>query len=119
MELISADFIKKNLNFQIKPLYLAYEKDVNDTLSEPLNTFWAECFEACKDTSNKRVSMQMESRRKFNERIWLPWRMRQSEENARLNQKTNQHKAKDLRTDRRWHILKRYLYGRKGTWTKM
>uniref|UniRef100_A0A336KCC2 CSON006833 protein n=1 Tax=Culicoides sonorensis TaxID=179676 RepID=A0A336KCC2_CULSO len=108
------NFIEK----KIKPYYLAYDKDVTDTLSEPLNTFWAECFETCKETSNKRVNMQMESRRKFNERIWLPWRMRQSEENARLNQKFNQQKAKDLSTDRRWHILKRYLYGSKGTWFK-
>lgn len=99
-------------------MYQAYEKDVNDTLTEPLNTFWAECFEACKETSNKRVGLQMESRRKFNERIWLPWRIRQSEENARLNLKNNQLKAKDLRTERRWMILKRYLYGKKGTWAK-
>ena len=83
-----------------------------------MNTFWAECFEACKTTSNKRKDLQMESRKKFYERVLSPWVRRQMEENARLNQKTNQQKAKDLKTERRWLILKRYLYGKKGTWAK-
>lgn len=60
----------------------------------------------------------MESRRKFNERIWMPWRIRQSEENARLNYKNVSQKSKDLRTERRWHILQRYLYGKRGIWAK-
>ncbi|XP_063708929.1 neurobeachin-like protein 1 [Culicoides brevitarsis] len=108
---------KMFIDKKIKPLNLTYEMDIKENVSEPLNIFWAECFETCKEISNKRVNMQMDSRRKFNERIWLPWRMRQFTENARLNQKTINSKSKDLRTDRRWSILKRYFYGQKGTWS--
>lgn len=54
-----------SLPFQIKPLHDAYQAEVSTTLWEPLNTFWAECYEACKSSSQKRAKQLMESRRKF------------------------------------------------------
>uniref|UniRef100_A0A182S6I5 Uncharacterized protein n=1 Tax=Anopheles maculatus TaxID=74869 RepID=A0A182S6I5_9DIPT len=102
----------------IKPLYTSYQKDLSNTLWEPLNTFWAECYESCKLSSQRRAKLQMESRRKFQERILVPCRIRQSEENARLTIQQTQRKAKDANTDHRWLNLQRFLYGPKGAWTK-
>lgn len=53
------------LLLQIKPLYSTYQKDLSNSLWEPLNTFWAECYESCKFSSQRRAKLQMESRRKF------------------------------------------------------
>uniref|UniRef100_A0A182W0M3 Uncharacterized protein n=1 Tax=Anopheles minimus TaxID=112268 RepID=A0A182W0M3_9DIPT len=103
---------------KIKPLYTSYQKDLSNTLWEPLNTFWAECYESCKLSSQRRAKLQMESRRKFQERILVPCRIRQSEENARLSIQQTQRKAKDANTDRRWLNLQRFLYGPKGAWSK-
>ncbi|XP_049530577.1 neurobeachin-like protein 1 isoform X2 [Anopheles darlingi] len=103
---------------KIKPLFSAYQKDLSNTLWEPLNTFWAECYESCKLSSQRRAKLQMESRRKFQERILVPCRIRQSEENARLNVQQAQRKAKDANTERRWLTLQRFLYGPKGAWTR-
>ncbi|XP_055608825.1 neurobeachin-like protein 1 isoform X2 [Uranotaenia lowii] len=105
-------FIEK----KIKPLYTSYQKDLSNTLWEPLNTFWAECYESCKFSSQRRAKLQMESRRKFQERILIPCRIRQSEELARVNLHQTQRKAKDTHIERRWHIWKRFLYGPKGAW---
>ncbi|XP_040150983.1 neurobeachin-like protein 1 isoform X2 [Anopheles arabiensis] len=103
---------------KIKPLYTSYQKDLSITLWEPLNTFWAECYESCKLSSQRRAKLQMESRRKFQERILVPCRIRQSEENARLSIQQAQRKAKDANTERRWLNLQRFLYGPKGAWAK-
>ncbi|XP_058062662.1 neurobeachin-like protein 1 isoform X2 [Anopheles bellator] len=104
---------------KIKPLFTSYQKDLSNTLWEPLNTFWAECYESCKLSSQRRAKLQMESRRKFQERILVPCRIRQSEENARLSVQQAQRKAKDANTERRWLTLQRFLYGPKGAWTKL
>ncbi|XP_053679026.1 neurobeachin-like protein 1 [Anopheles nili] len=103
---------------KIKPLFTSYQKDLSNTLWEPLNTFWAECYESCKLSSQRRAKLQMESRRKFQERILVPCRIRQSEENARLSIQQTQRKAKEANTDRRWLYLQRFLYGPKGAWAK-
>ncbi|XP_058454329.1 neurobeachin-like protein 1 isoform X1 [Malaya genurostris] len=108
-------FIEK----KIKPLYTSYQRDLSNTLWEPLNTFWAECYESCKFSSQRRAKLQMESRRKFQERILIPCRIRQSEELARVNVQQTQRRAKDAHVDRRWQILKRFLYGPKGAWSKL
>ncbi|XP_055643375.1 neurobeachin-like protein 1 isoform X2 [Toxorhynchites rutilus septentrionalis] len=104
---------------KIKPLYVSYQKVLSDSLWEPLNTFWAECYESCKLSSQRRARLQMESRRKFQEKILIPCRIRQSEELARINVQQIQRKAKDAYTERRWNILKRFLYGPKGAWAKL
>ncbi|XP_055544656.1 neurobeachin-like protein 1 isoform X1 [Wyeomyia smithii] len=104
---------------KIKPLYVSYQKDLSNTLWEPLNTFWAECYESCKFSSQRRAKLQMESRRKFQEKILIPCRVRQSEELARVNVQQTQRKARDALIDRRWSTVKRFLYGSKGAWTKL
>ncbi|XP_021704634.1 neurobeachin-like protein 1 isoform X1 [Aedes aegypti] len=108
-------FIEK----KIKPLYSTYQKDLSNSLWEPLNTFWAECYESCKFSSQRRAKLQMESRRKFQEKILIPCRIRQSEELARITVQQTQRKAKDAHIDRRWQMLKRFLYGPKGAWAKL
>ncbi|EDS42117.1 conserved hypothetical protein [Culex quinquefasciatus] len=103
----------------IKPLYTSYQKDLSNSLWEPLNTFWAECYESCKFSSQRRAKLQMESRRKFQEKILIPCRIRQSEELARVNVQQTQRKAREAHVGRRWHTLKRFLYGSKGAWVKL
>lgn len=53
------------ITFQLKPLYDSYQNDVNTIISEPLNTFWAECYESCKLSSQKRAKLLTDSRRRF------------------------------------------------------
>jgi Domain of unknown function (DUF4800) len=91
---------------------------VSKTLREPLDTFWAECYEACKKASQHRAKLQMESRRRFQEKILVPWRVRQSEENARLSISLGTQKVRDKQVERRWLINKRFLYGPQGAWAK-
>lgn len=54
-----------SLNSQIKPLHDEYENEVRSMIWEQLNRFWAESYEACKASSQKRNMNLMESRRKF------------------------------------------------------
>lgn len=61
------------LLLQIKPLYSTYQKDLSNSLWEPLNTFWAECYESCKFSSQRRAKLQMESRRKFQVSHYALW----------------------------------------------
>lgn len=160
---------------QIKPLHDAYQNEVSATLWEPLNTFWAECYEACKSSSQRRAIQLMESRRKFQvrpdqtkefnacarvknrityfkiatwfvsvsplhtcilsrsstsaviemiyiirlfsilqQRILMPWRIRQSEEVSRLNSLQAQRKMRDVQVERHWRNAKRFLHSSKG-----
>lgn len=50
---------------QIKPLHEKYINEVSSMIWEQLNRFWAESYEACKSSSQKRNKNLMESRRKF------------------------------------------------------
>lgn len=50
---------------QIKPLHDEYINEVSQMIWEQLNRFWAESYEACKASSQKRTKNLMESRRKF------------------------------------------------------
>lgn len=101
---------------QIKPLHDGYQSEVSSTLWEPLNTFWAECYEACKASSQKRAKQLMESRRKFQQKILVPWRLRQTDEITRLSSQSSMHKMHDNQIERRWKTMKRFLYGQRGAW---
>lgn len=52
-------------HLQIKPLHDAYQKEIEKQLWEPLNVFWAECYEKSKKISVACVDIEMESRQKF------------------------------------------------------
>lgn len=56
---------------QIKPLHDAYQKEIEKQLWEPLNTFWAECYEKSKKISAACLDIEMESRQKFQVRLLL------------------------------------------------
>lgn len=58
----------------------------------------------------------MESRRKFQQKILLPWRLKQSEELARLNNLISGQRAKQTQIERRWKSAKRFLHGQRGAW---
>lgn len=78
--------------------------------------FWAECYESCKLSSQKRAKIQMESRHKFQQSILIPWRIRQSEEIFRINTLTNTMRVRDNKTERIWKSAKRFLNGSRGAW---
>lgn len=101
---------------QIKPLHDSYQKDVTTILWEPLNIFWAECYEACKLSTQNRSKHQMESRRRFQQKILVPWRSRQTEELTRLNGLLTSQRINDCLIERQWKSAKRFLHGERGTW---
>lgn len=58
----------------------------------------------------------MESRRKFQQKILVPWRLRQTDEITRLGSQSSGQKMQDNRIERRWKTMKRFLYGQRGAW---
>ncbi|XP_059607349.1 neurobeachin-like protein 1 [Phlebotomus argentipes] len=108
------NFIKK----RIEPLHDAYQKEIEVTLCEPLNTFWAECYESCKTTGKLCKEIEMESRTRFQEKIILPWRHRQSDEIHRQNSLAASTKAEESQCDRLYREFRRSLYGPRGPWSQ-
>ncbi|XP_075164730.1 neurobeachin-like protein 1 isoform X1 [Haematobia irritans] len=110
---------KKWRNFMeriIQPLYDSYQRDVEIHLWEPINRFWAECYEACKVASKKRSTFQTENRTQFQKKIVIPWKVRQVEETKRLNAAALQHKRRNSHIKKKWKCAKRFLYGPRGPW---
>ncbi|XP_044313954.1 neurobeachin-like protein 1 isoform X2 [Drosophila rhopaloa] len=110
---------KKWRNFierMVKPLYDRYQRDIELHLWEPINRFWAECYEACKAASKKRATNQAENRRLFQQKIYMPWKVRQVEEMQRLQAAALHHKTVDSHIRKRWKTAKRFLYGPRGPW---
>uniref|UniRef100_A0A1A9UG56 Uncharacterized protein n=1 Tax=Glossina austeni TaxID=7395 RepID=A0A1A9UG56_GLOAU len=50
---------------QVQPLYDVYQREVELNLWEPINRYWAECYEACKIASKKRGTLQADNRALF------------------------------------------------------
>uniref|UniRef100_A0A1A9WLJ9 Uncharacterized protein n=1 Tax=Glossina brevipalpis TaxID=37001 RepID=A0A1A9WLJ9_9MUSC len=49
----------------VQPLYDVYQREVELNLWEPINRYWAECYEACKIASKKRGTLQADNRALF------------------------------------------------------
>ncbi|XP_016965491.1 neurobeachin-like protein 1 isoform X2 [Drosophila biarmipes] len=110
---------KKWRNFierMVKPMYDRYQRDIELHLWEPINRFWAECYEACKAASKQRAANQAENRRLFQQKIYMPWKVRQVEEMQRLQAAALHHKTVDSHIRKRWKTAKRFLYGPRGPW---
>ncbi|XP_036671789.3 neurobeachin-like protein 1 isoform X2 [Drosophila suzukii] len=110
---------KKWRNFierMVKPMYDRYQRDIELHLWEPINRFWAECYEACKAASKQRATNQAENRRLFQQKIYMPWKVRQVEEMQRLQAAALHHKTVDSHIRKRWKTAKRFLYGPRGPW---
>ncbi|KNC29634.1 hypothetical protein FF38_00632 [Lucilia cuprina] len=110
---------KKWKNFMeriVQPLYDSYQREVEINLWEPINRYWAECYEACKIASKKRSTFQSENRTLFQKKIVIPWKVRQVEETTRLNAAALQHKRKCSHIKKKWKCAKRFLYGPRGPW---
>ncbi|KAM7358806.1 neurobeachin-like protein 1 isoform 2-T3 [Cochliomyia hominivorax] len=110
---------KKWRNFMeriVQPLYDNYQREVEINLWEPINRYWAECYEACKFASKKRCTFQSENRTQFQKKIVIPWKVRQVEETTRLNAAALQHKRKCSHIKKKWKCAKRFLYGPRGPW---
>ncbi|XP_044250350.1 neurobeachin-like protein 1 isoform X3 [Drosophila takahashii] len=100
----------------VKPMYDRYQRDIELHLWEPINRFWAECYEACKAASKQRATNQAENRRLFQQKIYMPWKVRQVEEMQRLQAAALHHKTVDSHIRKRWKTAKRFLYGPRGPW---
>uniref|UniRef100_A0A0K8W1H1 Neurobeachin-like protein 1 n=1 Tax=Bactrocera latifrons TaxID=174628 RepID=A0A0K8W1H1_BACLA len=100
----------------VKPLHDVYQREIELNLWEPINRYWAECYEACKAASKKRGTYQAENRRIFNQKIVMPWKVRQVEEMTRLNAATLAQKTTNSHIKKRWKMAKRFLYGPRGPW---
>ncbi|XP_055373526.1 neurobeachin-like protein 1 isoform X2 [Condylostylus longicornis] len=107
---------KTFMDKKIKPLYDVYQKETEATLWEPINRFWAECYEACKAASKKRGNIQYESRKIFQHKIITPWKVKQIEELSRLNMVNVHIKTKNNLNKKRWKSTERFLYGLRGPW---
>ncbi|EDW05408.2 uncharacterized protein Dmoj_GI14576 [Drosophila mojavensis] len=103
-------------NKLVKPLYDRYQREIELHLWEPINRFWAECYEACKAASKQRASFQATNRRVFQQKIYMPWKVRQVEEMQRLQNAALQHKTNDSHIRKKWKTAKRFLYGPRGPW---
>ncbi|KAM8710777.1 hypothetical protein ACLKA7_017413 [Drosophila subpalustris] len=101
---------------QVKPLYDRYQRDIELHLWEPINRFWAECYEACKAASKQRATLQAANRRLFQQKIYMPWKVRQVEEMQRLQAAAMQRKTNDNHIRKKWKTAKRFLYGPRGPW---
>ncbi|KAI8117003.1 Eukaryotic initiation factor 4A [Lucilia cuprina] len=101
---------------RVQPLYDSYQREVEINLWEPINRYWAECYEACKIASKKRSTFQSENRTLFQKKIVIPWKVRQVEETTRLNAAALQHKRKCSHIKKKWKCAKRFLYGPRGPW---
>ncbi|XP_053953173.1 neurobeachin-like protein 1 isoform X1 [Anastrepha ludens] len=100
----------------VKPLHDVYQREIELTLWEPINRYWAECYEACKAASKRRCTYQAENRRIFNQKIVMPWKVRQVEEMTRLNTAALAQKTTNSHIKKRWKTAKRFLYGPRGPW---
>ncbi|XP_067645670.1 neurobeachin-like protein 1 isoform X2 [Eurosta solidaginis] len=100
----------------VKPLHDAYQREIELNLWEPINRYWAECYEACKAASKRRGTYQAENRRIFNQKIVMPWKVRQVEEMTRLNAAALTQKTTNSHIKKRWKTAKRFLYGPRGPW---
>ncbi|XP_011184852.2 neurobeachin-like protein 1 isoform X2 [Zeugodacus cucurbitae] len=100
----------------VKPLHDVYQREIELNLWEPINRYWAECYEACKAASKRRGTYQAENRRIFNQKIVMPWKVRQVEEMTRLNAATLTQKTTTSHIKKRWKMAKRFLYGPRGPW---
>uniref|UniRef100_A0A1B0AQU5 Uncharacterized protein n=1 Tax=Glossina palpalis gambiensis TaxID=67801 RepID=A0A1B0AQU5_9MUSC len=53
------------MKLKVQPLYDVYQREVELNLWEPINRYWAECYEACKVASKKRGTLQADNRALF------------------------------------------------------
>ncbi|XP_017461884.1 PREDICTED: uncharacterized protein LOC108355227, partial [Rhagoletis zephyria] len=100
----------------VKPLHDVYQREIELNLWEPINRYWAECYEACKAASKRRGTYQADNRRIFNQKIVMPWKVRQVEELTRLNAAALAQKTTNSHIKKRWKTAKRFLYGPRGPW---
>ncbi|KAL9909105.1 neurobeachin-like protein 1 isoform 2-T2 [Glossina fuscipes fuscipes] len=110
---------KKWRNFMekiVQPLYDVYQREVELNLWEPINRYWAECYEACKVASKKRGTLQADNRALFQKKIIIPWKVHQLEETKRLSAAALHHKRKCSHIKKKWKCAKRFLYGPRGPW---
>ncbi|XP_046399154.1 neurobeachin-like protein 2 [Ischnura elegans] len=100
----------------VRGLHDGYRETLAEGLTDTMNTYWAECYEASKLSSNKRIKEVAESRVRFEGQIMDYYRSRQIEDIARFSNLLNQEKNHDLLVGRKWHHLKHNLISLRGAW---
>ncbi|XP_063234189.1 neurobeachin-like protein 1 isoform X2 [Bacillus rossius redtenbacheri] len=101
---------------KVRPLHDCHQAALSAQLTELMNTFWAECYEASKVAVHRRSKEVADSRRRFEKQVVLPCEARQVEEAARYGAVLSQRRQHDLQARRRWRHIKQFLSGPRGAW---
>ncbi|RZF48161.1 hypothetical protein LSTR_LSTR009850 [Laodelphax striatellus] len=101
---------------KVKPLYEAYQSALNVELTESMNTFWAECYEASKTSTHRRNREVGESKLRFQSQIVTGYRSRQTEETVRYNNLNSQMRNRELIIRRCWQQMRHFFTGERGSW---
>ncbi|XP_039288398.1 neurobeachin-like protein 1 isoform X2 [Nilaparvata lugens] len=101
---------------KVKPLYEAYQSALSAELTESMNTFWAECYEASKTSTHRRNREVGESKLRFQSQIMSGYRSRQTEETVRYNNVASQVRNRQLIVRRCWLQMRHFFVGERGSW---
>lgn len=101
---------------KVKPLYDAYKATLSSQVTEAMNTFWAECYEASKASALKRHREVAASKIRFQEQIGVPFRARAAEDNARHSNMLSQQRNRQVVVRRQWRTSSSFLSGPRGSW---
>ncbi|XP_069696226.1 neurobeachin-like protein 1 isoform X2 [Periplaneta americana] len=101
---------------KVRPLHDTYQAALSGQLTESMNVFWAECYEASKTAVHRRNREVGESKLRFQSQIMGPFRLRQTEDSARYSNLVNQQRNQELLVRRKWRHLKQFFIGPRGAW---
>ncbi|KAE8751104.1 hypothetical protein FOCC_FOCC002189 [Frankliniella occidentalis] len=100
----------------VKPLHDSFKAALSSQLTEAMNTFWAECYEASKASALKRHREVAASKIRFQELIGVPFRARAAEDSVRFANLQSQLRNRQLVVRRHWRTTSSFLSGPRGAW---
>ncbi|XP_067013553.2 neurobeachin-like protein 1 [Anabrus simplex] len=107
---------KTFINKKVRPLFDKYNATLAGQLGEAMNTFWAECYESCKLSVQRRNAEVNESKLRFNAQIVSKFRSRRAEDTDLFRDLLNQDHFQELLVQRKWRHLKAFFTGPRGAW---
>ncbi|XP_065200473.1 neurobeachin-like protein 1 isoform X2 [Planococcus citri] len=107
-----SEFLEK----EVKMHYDKYKNSLATDLTEVMNVFWAECYEAYKINSHKKNKMVCESKERFEDVIYKPYLARKEEDNIRFSNVLNQYRNHRILLRKKWKVQKNYLIGPRRAW---
>jgi len=104
------------INKKVKPLYDEYCSGALASLNDRFNEFWGNSYEEAKVSIHKRNREIGESKLQFMSQYAEPFRQRLKDERSRYQNLLTQQRSNQVFVEKRWRILKRLLFGARGTW---